>query len=298
MRRPRLRSGGRASGGRRRRRPPAGRASSGRIWRRGPSPPRSRSAAAALHLGDDEDLLPEGPVVAGIRPATVTLACSEEPISPERRSSSSMPVAVARVARSAAQRSASASSRHSAGSTGKSCRCTLSVSLGKRDSQASSAVKASTGASQAQRQRCSTSSTVRALRRRWLSGRVAVQRVLADVEVEGREVGAAEAVDVRVDAGPVVVPHRLAQPRVQLGQPVQHPALQLRQLGIGHPSRPRRSRRGCRAASAACCAAGGTAPPAASGSPCRCGGRRRCRSSSPRAAGCRRRTASSPPAGR
>ena len=61
---------------------------------------------------------------------------------------------------------------------------------------------------------------------------VAVQRVLADVEIEGREIGGAEGVQRRVDAGPVVGLHGGADLLVQLGQPVQHPAFQLRHFGL------------------------------------------------------------------
>ena len=68
---------------------------------------------------------------------------------------------------------------------------------------------------------------------------VAIDRVLADVEIERRQVGGAEIVHGRIDPGPVVALHRVAQLRVEFGQPVQHPALQLRHfrfrqaLGIG-----------------------------------------------------------------
>ncbi len=41
---------------------------------------------------------------------------------------------------------------------------------------------------------------------------VAIERVLADIEIEGREIGGAESVDGRIDAGPVMGFHRAAQP--------------------------------------------------------------------------------------
>ena len=55
-------------------------------------------------------------------------------------------------------------------------------------------------------------------------------RVLADIEVERREIGGAEIVQLRIDAGPVVGFHRRAEFRVELGQPVQHPTFQFRHL--------------------------------------------------------------------
>ena len=63
-------------------------------------------------------------------------------------------------------------------------------------------------------------------------GAVAIERVLADLEVEGAEIGGAEGVDVGIDAGPVVMGDGGAQPGVQVGQAVQHPAFQLRQGGV------------------------------------------------------------------
>ena len=85
--------------------------------------------------------------------------------------------------------------------------------------------------------------------------------------------------------------------RVELGQAMQHPALELRHVGVGRPSRPPRSRRGCPAGSAACCAAGDRRRPGASGSPGRCAGPRRSRCRPPTGAGCRRRTGRTPSCG-
>ncbi len=101
---------------------------------------------------------------------SVTQACSEDPIRPDRRASSRLAVTACRLRRISRQRNPSASPRQDAGSVGNSRRCTLSASP-KRAPQASSAVKHSTGASQVVRQRCRWSSTVRAARRRGLSGR-------------------------------------------------------------------------------------------------------------------------------
>ena len=107
---------------------------------------------------------------------------------------------------------------------------------------------------------------------------VAVERVLADVEVEGREVGGAEVVQIRVDAGPVVARRR--RRGCGASSSVSRCSTQRSSSGIsavGHALGVGRSRPGCPAASAACCAGGGRAPPAASGSPGRCAGPRWCR---------------------
>jgi hypothetical protein len=72
---------------------------------------------------------------------------------------------------------------------------------------------------------------VRAARRRGLVGGVAVERVLADVEVEGREVDRAEVEELAEHAleveGVVAAAHRA----VELGEAVEHPALELGHLG-------------------------------------------------------------------
>src|SRR3546814_12135313 len=62
---------------------------------------------------------------------------------------------------------------------------------------------------------------------------VAVEHVLAHIEVEGREVDGAEGVDRLVEGVEVEVFYVLAHLAVELGQAVQHPALQLRHLGSG-----------------------------------------------------------------
>src|SRR3546814_16985536 len=53
------------------------------------------------------------------------------------------------------------------------------------------------------------------------------------IEVEGREVDGAEGVDRLVEGVEVEVFYVLAHLAVELGQAVQHPALQLRHLGSG-----------------------------------------------------------------
>ncbi len=83
--------------------------------------------------------------------------------------------------------SASASSRHAAGVSGKSTRCTELSSPGNRSSQTSSIVKTRIGASHVVSRWNRMSSTVRAARRWSRSAGVAVERVLADVEVERRQ---------------------------------------------------------------------------------------------------------------
>jgi len=66
-----------------------------------------------------------------------------------------------------------------------------------RAHQASSAVKQQMGASHAVRQEKRWSSTVRQARRRGLSRPVAIKRILARVEIEGREIDGAEIVQRR-----------------------------------------------------------------------------------------------------
>ena len=66
-------------------------------------------------------------------------------------------------------------------------------------------------------------------------GGVAIERVLADVEVEGRKITRRELEERAEDAlevvGRVAFPHAL----VEFGEAVQHPALELRHLGHVNP---------------------------------------------------------------
>ena len=62
-------------------------------------------------------------------------------------------------------------------------------------------------------------------------GRVAVESVLADVEIKGAEVIVAEAVQVGDHAGPVVIGDRFADAGVEFREAVEHPALQFGQFG-------------------------------------------------------------------
>ena len=63
--------------------------------------------------------------------------------------------------------------------------------------------------------------------------RVTIKDVFADIEVERREVGRAEGVQLGVDAGPVMGSQGRTEAGVELGQPVQHPAFELGQSGLG-----------------------------------------------------------------
>jgi hypothetical protein len=70
-------------------------------------------------------------------------------------------------------------------------------------------------------------------------GPVAVERILADVEVERREIDGAEIVERHEERVELVGRVRLLQRRVQLDEAMQHEALELRQLGIRHALRGR-----------------------------------------------------------
>ena len=108
------------------------------------------------------------------------------------RSISSAPVTTRRTARTFRHFSASASSRQSPGISGNCRRCTESFSPGKRFSHASSMVKQSIGASQAVSAPNTMSSTVERRAARRAVVRIAIERVLADVEIEGGEIVDAE----------------------------------------------------------------------------------------------------------
>ena len=174
-------------------------------------------------------------------------------------------------------------------------RCSASP---KRAAQASSAVKHSTGASQVRQaavqmvQHRARGAAAQAVRP------VAIERVLADIEIERRQIGRAEIVQLGIDAGPVVAFHRArgcARPARSAGAAPSAPAPASRRRQRASAS-VKPSRRP--AASAACCAGGDTARPAASGFPGRCADPRWCRTSSPTGAGCRRRICRRPPAAR
>ena len=119
------------------------------------SPPRPSSPRRAA---------PGTPAAARAPPAATA------PISFSARATSSAAVAWPRSARICAQRSPSAGSSQASGTATNCSRWMLPSSEGKRASHASSAVKHSTGASQAVSARCRWSSTVRTARRRRLSG--------------------------------------------------------------------------------------------------------------------------------
>ena len=108
-----------------------------------------------------------------------------------------------------------------------------------RASQASSAVKQITGASQRTRQSKHRSSTVRTARRRTSSGRIAIEPVLADVEIEGRQIGRTETVQCREHAVEIECLDGAPDELVELRQAVQYPAVELGhrldadRLGVG-----------------------------------------------------------------
>src|ERR1700728_2681140 len=54
---------------------------------------------------------------------------------------------------------------------------------------------------------------------------VAIERVLADIEIEGREIDRAETMQLGIDRVEIEIADRLAHDTVELGQPMQHPAL-------------------------------------------------------------------------
>ena len=144
------------------------------------------------------------------------------------------PVTANRRARIVSHLRASASSRHSAGIAGKSSRWTERLS-GSREAQASSAVKTSTGASHtvAARKMCSiASSALEAPRAR---GRVAIERVLADVEVKGGQVRVHERRKERGHPGVIEVGVGVAHLRVEFRQSVQHQPVE-----FGHAGDPDR----------------------------------------------------------
>ena len=149
-----------------------------------------------------------------------------------RRSTSSAPVTTLRTARIFRHFSASASSRHSAGTSGNCSRWT-ETAAGLRESQASSAVKGSIGASQVTRQSNSLRMTARLARRRRRRRRVAIERVLADIEVEGRQLDIRKIDERAGDAleleGVVAFAHKL----VEFGEPMQHQPLEFRHVVEG-----------------------------------------------------------------
>jgi hypothetical protein len=61
--------------------------------------------------------------------------------------------------------------------------------------------------------------------------RIAIERILADVEIEGRQIDGAEIMDRGIDGVELVVGDAGAQDLVRLGHAMQHPALELRHVG-------------------------------------------------------------------
>ena len=211
-----------------------------------------------------------------------------------RRSTSSAPVTTRRTRRmSLPLRGRAAASSQSAGVSGKSTRWTELSSPGKRSSQTSSMVKGRIGASQVDEpveervEHGARGAAARAV------GGVAVERVLADVEVEGREVDGARTGTARWNT-PLEVVGRVAR---------RAPRGRARPAGAGPSGRARASSAGAtRSASVEAVegaeqeAQGVAQPAVAVGGAlqdlrARCAGRRCSRTAPPRGAGCRRRTA-------
>ena len=91
-------------------------------------------------------------------------------------------------------------------------------------------MKHSIGASQVTVQRNSWSIDGERGLARLRRDRIAIERVLADVEIERREVRGHEMAERREDALVVEVGVGLADELVELGEPVQHQPLELRHL--------------------------------------------------------------------
>ena len=121
--------------------------------------------------------------------------------------------------------------------------------------------------------------------------RIAIERVLADVEIERRQVRRHEGRERGEDALVVEIGVGLAHQLVELGEPVQHQPLQLRHLLELDALVLVEMRQRCRASSAWCCAACGRSRRWSSGFPGRCADRRRSPRRTPTCAGCRRPTA-------
>ena len=128
-------------------------------------------------------------------------------------------------------------------------------------SQASSAVKHSIGASQRHRAAEQLIEHGEAGLARRATNRIAIERILADIEIERRKIDRHEGAERGEDALVVEIRVGLAHQRVELGEPMQHQPLELRHFFDAGRDRPRGNARGCRASSAACCAACGRSRP-------------------------------------
>ena len=127
---------------------------------------------------------------------------------------------------------------------------------------------------------------------------VAVERVLADVEVEGREVDGGELEEGLEDPLEVVGGVALQHLLVELGQPVQHPALELGHLrrldALGLVEAVEGAEQEAQGVAQPAVAVGGALQDLRADAR----GRRYSRTARPRAAGCRRRTGGSRPRAR
>ena len=66
---------------------------------------------------------------------------------------------------------------------------------------------------------------------------IAIQTVLADIEIEGRQIDRAEIMQLPENPVEVVLRRTRSHQPVQAVQPVQNPTLQFRQVFHGHPRR-------------------------------------------------------------
>ena len=156
------------------------------------------------------------------------------------RSTSSAPVTTRRRSRSSSQRAASAGSRQAAGTSAKQ----FEMDAAARRVAVPREPGLLGGEAQDRREpaRQAVEGAVhhgprRAPRR--VVGRVAIEPVLADVEIERRQIDRAEIMqrgEHRVEI--VIARSHCAHDAVELGEAVQHPALELRHLRRGHGSRP------------------------------------------------------------
>ena len=163
-----------------------------------------------------------------------------------------------------------------------------SDAAGSRASHASSAVKQSIGASQVTVARNRWSSTVRHALRVDRRIRVAIERVLADIEIERRQIDGHEGVERGEDALVVEIGVGRAHQRDRARRADAASAARAPACRRGDYGRRRGNARGCRASSAACCAACGRSRRWFSGFPARCAGRRHNRRRRPTAAEYRR----------
>ena len=235
---------------------------------------------------------------------TCGAACRLEPMRFSARSSSSAPVTTRRRSRTVFHLSPSAASSQRVGDRGieradARSRPRRPARPWGAHSQASSAVKQVIGASHAVRKREQLGHHRARGAPAQRLGRVAVDRVLADVEIEGREIDRAEIVQLGArwcgsrSRRPPGASRRRARPG-DAAPSARAPAVCVELDLLGR----REAVEAAQQVAQACCAAGDRPRPGASGSPGRCAGPRCSRCRPPTGAGCRRRTGRTPPAAR